>query len=239
MSRISDGLSPASTSSSSRSFGSVASALASSSRLRPATVKACRPAGRACRRDRLRGRPVRRLRALRARAVMQMGADQDVLAHREAGEGLHDLEGARDTAPREAIRRLAGDVLAAIAHHALARLEEAGDDGKQRGLAGAVGADQRGDAALRRRERDGIDRQQAAEAARDALDRQQGLSHGPPPAPTGRGAARRKRRCAFREAADQPARREPDHQHQHAAKDDQVEAGRVAGRPSARPRPAP
>ena len=51
-----------------------------------------------------------------ARAVMQMRADQDVLAHREAGEGLHDLEGAGDAAPRQPMRRLAGDVLAAIAH---------------------------------------------------------------------------------------------------------------------------
>ena len=148
MSRISDGLSPASTSSSSSSFGSVASARASSSRLRPATVSVSR-------------RPVEHVaeadvaadllgdgRAPSARAAMaQMRADQDVFAHRQAGERLHDLEGARDAAPRQPMRRLAGDVLAGIADRAGARLEEAGDDGEQRGLAGAVRADQRGDAA--------------------------------------------------------------------------------------------
>ena len=46
---------------------------------------------------------------------MQVRADQDVLAHRQAGKRLHDLEGARDAAPRQPMRRLAGDVLAGIA----------------------------------------------------------------------------------------------------------------------------
>ena len=117
-----------------------------------------------------------------ARAMMQMRADPDVLAHRQPGEGLHDLEGAGDAAPRQPMRRLAGDVLAAIAHSAVARLEEAGDDGEQRGLAGAIGADERGDAALRRRKRHAVDRQQSAETARHVLHRQQRLSHGGPPA---------------------------------------------------------
>ena len=41
--------------------------------------------------------------------------DQDILAHREPGEGLHDLKSPRDAAPRQAMRRLAGYVLAAVA----------------------------------------------------------------------------------------------------------------------------
>ena len=42
------------------------------------------------------GAPARRARS----AMAQMRADRDVLAHRQPGEGLHDLEGARDAAPR-------------------------------------------------------------------------------------------------------------------------------------------
>ena len=77
-----------------------------------------------------------------ARGVTQIRADQNVVAHRNAAERLHDLEGPGDAAPRQAMRRLAGHVLAAIADTPGARLEESGDDGKERGLAGAVGADQ-------------------------------------------------------------------------------------------------
>ena len=40
----------------------------------------------------------------------QMRADRDVLAHGQAGERLHDLEGARDAAAGKPVRRLAGDV---------------------------------------------------------------------------------------------------------------------------------
>ena len=36
-----------------------------------------------------------------ARRDVQMGADRDVLAHGEPGERLHDLERARDAAPRQ------------------------------------------------------------------------------------------------------------------------------------------
>ena len=92
-----------------------------------------------------------------------MGADQNVLAHRQADEGLHDLEGSCDAAPREAMRRLAGNVLAGIADGASARLDKPGDDRKKRGLAGTIGTDECGDTSFRGRERRGIDGEQPAE----------------------------------------------------------------------------
>ena len=88
-----------------------------------------------------------------ARRVPQIGAHQDIVAHRQTGEGLHDLERAGDAVPRQPVRRHAGDVRPAVANGAFARLEESGDDGEKRGLAGAVGPDQAGNTALRRRQR--------------------------------------------------------------------------------------
>ena len=61
----------------------------------------------------------------------QMRADRDVLPHRQAGERLHDLEGAGDAAPGEPMRRHAGDVGAVIDDAAFARRQEAGDDREQ------------------------------------------------------------------------------------------------------------
>ena len=55
--------------------------------------------------------------------------------------------------------------------------EESGDDREQRGLAGAVRADQRGDAAGFAVNEAAIDGEQPAEAARDVLDAQH-LGHG-------------------------------------------------------------
>ena len=49
-----------------------------------------------------------------ARRPRQMRADGDVLAHRQAGKWLHDLEGARDAAPGQPMRRLARDVGAVV-----------------------------------------------------------------------------------------------------------------------------
>ena len=100
MSRDLGGLRPAITSSSSSSFGSVASARASSSRLRPATVRS-RPGGRAWRQADRAARPPRRRERVGAGRAAQVGADRDVLAHGQAGERLHDLEGARHAAPRQ------------------------------------------------------------------------------------------------------------------------------------------
>ena len=163
-----------------------------------------------------------------ARAMAQMRADQDVLAHRQAGEGLHDLEGAGDAAPREPMRRLAGDVLAGdsgpLPSLALRKPEMMANSVVLPAPFGPISAVMR---PFGRDERRGIHRQQAAEAARDALDRRAEAQPWPASAPM---LERRVEPLPrLREAADQAARREPDDQHQHRAVDDEVEAGRVAG----------
>src|SRR5512141_999864 len=107
--------------------------------------------------------------------MVQMGADQDVFTHRQAGKRLHDLKSAGDAAAREAMWRLAGDVLAGVTDVSFARLEEAGDDGKERGLAGAVGADQRSNTSFAGRERGGVHRHQTSETAGHAVDHEKRL----------------------------------------------------------------
>ena len=227
MSRISDGLSPASTSSSSRSFGSIASARASSSRLRPATVRlAARPVEHVAEPDRVRDLRRRRRARRRARGRDQMCADRDVLGDGQAGERLHDLERARDAAPGEAVRRLAGDVAAGIEDAAGARRQEAGDDGEQRRLAGAVRPDQRGDAARLGGERRLVDGEQAAEAFRHRSRRAEAAQPWRAPLAT---VAAADAVAQVGEQAGDAARRERHDQDQHAAVDDEIEPGRVAG----------
>src|SRR5215208_3156178 len=99
-----------------------------------------------------------------------MRADGNVLPHRQAGKWLHDLEGAGDAAPGEAVRRRACDVLAGIDDAAVARRQEAGDDREQGGLAGSVRTDQRGDASGESGERSLVHGEQTAEAFGDVLD---------------------------------------------------------------------
>src|SRR5215831_2089834 len=110
-----------------------------------------------------------------------MGADGDVLVHGEASERLHDLEGAYDPSPRHEMGRHAGYVGAAVKDAAFARRQEPADDGEQRGLAGAVGPDQRGDPARFDGERNIVDGEEAAEAFEYTLNVKQRLSHGRAP----------------------------------------------------------
>ena len=112
-----------------------------------------------------------------------MRPDCDVLPHAEARERLHDLERAGDAAAGEPVRRHADDIGAIVDDATCARRQEAGDDREQRGLAGAVRPDQRGDAPGRSGERGLIDGEQTAEALRHLLDPQQRLSHGRAPTP--------------------------------------------------------
>src|SRR5262249_56910434 len=107
------------------------------------------------------------------------GADGDVLVHGEAGERLHDLEGAHDASPRHQMGRHARDVVAAVKDAALARRQEPADDGEQRGLAGAVGPDQRSDPAGFDGERNIVDGEEAAETFEYALNAK--VSHGRAP----------------------------------------------------------
>jgi hypothetical protein len=148
---------------------------------------------------------------LRAAAHVQVGADRNVLAHGLGGEGLHDLEGARHAGARVAMRLAAGDVLAGEAHGARVGLQEAGHQREQRGLACAVGPDQRAQVPLGQCQAHVLHRLQPTERAGDAHQLQQRLSHGGLPstaaAPTVRDlqcrAARRSR------SAPAPRRRSP------------------------------
>ena len=94
----------------------------------------------------------------------QVRADGDVLAHGLRAEGLHDLEGARHAQARGALRRHAGDVPAVEQHLALVRAQKTRQQSEQRGLARAVGTDQRADAAGWHRQADVLHGLQAAEA---------------------------------------------------------------------------
>src|SRR6202030_2150407 len=113
-----------------------------------------------------------------ARRAMEMRADGDILPHGQPRKRLHDLEGPRQAAARELVRRRAGNIRAVIDDDARRRPLETRDDREQRGLASAVRTDQRGDAAGLGRERDLIERQKTAEALRHPIELEQRLSHG-------------------------------------------------------------
>ena len=92
-----------------------------------------------------------------------VGPHGDVLVHAELGERLGDLEGTHHAAPRDLVHRQAGDVFAQQLDTPAVDRQEAGDRGEQRGLARAVGPDQRHDAALINRQCGVVDGPQAAE----------------------------------------------------------------------------
>src|SRR5262249_43112500 len=94
-------------------------------------------------------------------AMAAVRADGNVLVHCKAGEWLHDLKRAGKAAPRQNMRSKTGNVGAGVSNTASIGRQEAADDGEQRGLAGAVRADQRGDAPGLDAERGIIQRQEA------------------------------------------------------------------------------
>ena len=95
---------------------------------------------------------------------------KEVLRHRELAEEERGLVGAAQAHADALVGRQRGDVLAEEAHGARGGREVAGDGVEQRGLAGAVGADQRAALARGDRERDVLDRLERAERAGDALE---------------------------------------------------------------------
>src|SRR5581483_5221844 len=108
-----------------------------------------------------------------ARAVPDVGADEDVLEHGHRPEQLEVLERAGDPAADHAVLRDAEKALAFEAQLSRVGSVEAGDEVEDGRLAGAVRADQADDLALRHVERDVVDRDDPAEAARDVPDLQQ------------------------------------------------------------------
>ena len=105
--------------------------------------------------------------------LVQVRADGDVLAHGLRREGLHDLEGARQPLARIEVGRAAGDVLPVELNAAAVGNEEARHQREQRGLARAVGADQRRETALRHRQAHVLHRPEAAKTAGHAGQRHQ------------------------------------------------------------------
>ena len=104
MRSVSVGRRPAITSSSSSSCGAVASARATSSRLRSGKRQRLRRPLRACRTGRAGASPRARV-ARRARDVgrAQQRADHDVVFHGQRRKRPHDLERARDAAPADLV----------------------------------------------------------------------------------------------------------------------------------------
>src|SRR5690242_5357244 len=111
---------------------------------------------------------------------MKMGANQDIFPHRQPDKWLHNLEGSGDAASCETMWRLTGNNFARVADNTVVRPDEPGNNRKERGLARAIRANERGDAPLAGRERCRIDSQQAAKTTSDALDRQQRFNHAVP-----------------------------------------------------------
>ena len=179
-----------------------------------------------------RARPRRRRQARRrARGRRQMRADRDVLPHRQARERLHDLEGAGDAAPRQPMRRLAGDVGAVVDDAALrsacAKPEMIENSVVLPAPFGPISAVMRPACAS---ERCPVDGEQAAEALAIPARRASSGS-------TMAAAHRCGRRApAAIETAPQvdknagdAARRERDDQDEDAAINDEIEARRIAG----------
>src|SRR6267142_2703595 len=151
------GVRPVRTSSSKSSFGSVASARATSSRRFSEGINS--------------------LARTSARLAHDGGADQraddDVVDDSHGLEALDDLERARDAALATLRRRQRGDVLAVEPDRSLRRRQHARDQIEQRRLAGAIGANQANDLAAPDRYRDVAVGDQPAEALPDAFGFQQ------------------------------------------------------------------
>jgi len=98
--------------------------------------------------------------------------DQHVLQHRQLAEEAQVLEGACDAQSRHLEGGACGDILTLELDCAAARAVNAGDDVKERCLAGAVRADHAMDLTLAHLERHCAQRRQASELLTDLLDPQ-------------------------------------------------------------------
>ena len=96
-----------------------------------------------------------------------MRAGQHILPHRHAAEQCQVLKGAAEAKRRHGVAWQAGGVGAGEGHAPLARPVDPADDVEERGLAGAIGADQPTDLAFLHREGDAAHRRDAAEAHHD------------------------------------------------------------------------
>ena len=118
-------------------------------------------------------------------AGMRLHRERDVVERGEIEEQRGDLERAREPELAAAVGRQRGDVVAVETDAAGVGRDLAGELADQRGLAGAVRADDGVQLARRHVERDVVGGDDAAEALAQAVDLQQRLSHGAP-SPAGR-----------------------------------------------------
>src|SRR5690606_21943125 len=95
---------------------------------------------------------------------MAMAADEDVFEDGHVGEEANVLEGARDSERAHLVHGKAGDAVAVEAYLACSGAVEAGDAVEERGLAGAVGADEPVDCPGRDGDGQAGERVEAAEA---------------------------------------------------------------------------
>ena len=110
------------------------------------------------------------------RLAMQR-TDRDVLEHAQSLERLHDLEGAAHARVAHAVGTQAGDRLAVERYRAGGRRVDAGDHVEDRGLARAVGADQRVDRAGGNGETHVMHGAQATEALADTRELEARAAH--------------------------------------------------------------
>ena len=109
---------------------------------------------------------------------MRLHRERDIVERGEIAEQRSDLERARQPEVAVAIGRQCGDIAAIEADSAAVRGDLAGQQADQRGLAGAVRADDGVEFAARDVERDGVRGDDAAEALGQPFDLQQRLGHG-------------------------------------------------------------
>ena len=124
-------------------------------------------------------------------------------------EELRNLERARDPEARDRPRRMCGDVLAEERDATGLRLQVAGRDVEEGGLAGAVRADDREVLAVDDIEIDAVGRDHAAEADDEPARAEDDVARHP----------MRAARAATSDEPDQPCRREQDDRDQHDAED--------------------
>jgi len=100
------------------------------------------------------------------------GADHHVVHHREVREGLDDLEGPGQPEPADQVGPEPQELAAVQVDAPRVRPEKPRDHGEQRGLAGAIRADQAQDLGIPQAEVDFRERPKPAEALGDSPDLQ-------------------------------------------------------------------
>ena len=124
------------------------------------------------------GAPADRIEHGPCRAFALGHRHADIFQNRQAAEQPIDLERARDAKLDPLGLALGGDVAAGEHHAALARRQHAGEEIDERGLAGAIGADQRVARAGFELEVDILHGAKRAEIAAERLRFEARLAHG-------------------------------------------------------------